>query len=119
MGLAAACSTASKDIAPIYASPLPYEGYGCAEIASEMARIDTRTAVLARQLDEAASRDRSTLVLGTLFFLPALFTIGGTKEAQAEYARLKGEREALREAAVAKGCAASASATQPTASTGS
>lgn len=104
--LAAACSTAAKDVAPRYVSPVPYQDYSCAQVASESARIDARTAVLARQLDEAANHDRETAVVGALFFLPALFALGGTKKEEAELARLKGEREALQSIALAKDCTA-------------
>jgi hypothetical protein len=104
--LAAACSTAAKDIAPRYASPLPYQGYSCAQVASESARIDARTTALARQLDDAARHDRDIVAVGALLFLPALFALGGTKEQEAEYARLRGEREALQSIALAKDCVA-------------
>lgn len=104
--LAAACSTAAKDIAPRYASPVPYQGYSCAQVASESARIDARTTALAQRLDEAARHDRDLVVVSALFFLPALFALGGTKEDEAEYARLKGEREALQSIALAKDCVA-------------
>ena len=39
-----------------------------------------------------------------ILFWPALFFIGGTKEQEAEYARLKGEYEALDKVAIKKNC---------------
>ena len=42
-----------------------------------------------------------------LLFLPTLFAIGGTKEEEAEYGRLKGEHAALQQASIRKGCPAS------------
>ena len=41
---------------------------------------------------------------GLILFWPALFFIGGTKEQEAEYARLKGEYEALDKVAIQKNC---------------
>ena len=43
---------------------------------------------------------------GIILFWPALFFLGGTKEQEAEYARLKGEYEALDRVAVQKNCIA-------------
>jgi hypothetical protein len=45
-------------------------------------------------------------VAGLLLFWPALFALGGTREEEAEYARLKGEHAALQQSAAAKGCGA-------------
>ena len=44
------------------------------------------------------------LVLLLVFTLGALFALGGTKEQEAEYGRLKGEYEAIQQAAIAKKC---------------
>jgi hypothetical protein len=41
----------------------------------------------------------------TLFlFWPAAFALGGTKQQEAEYARLKGESDAVQQAVIAKRC---------------
>ena len=37
-----------------------------------------------------------------ILFWPALFALGGTKQQEAEYARLKGEYDAVQQAAIAK-----------------
>jgi hypothetical protein len=102
--LAAGCSTASKDISPSYASSVPYEGYTCAQLASETARMDWKIDALGRRLDDAARNDKGIAVVGALFFWPALIALGGTKEEEIEYSRLVGQRDALRETAAAKGC---------------
>lgn len=102
--VAAGCSTAAKDIEPSYASPLPYQGYTCQQLADESARVDTHTRALGQHLDEAARNDKGIMVVGALFFWPALFALGGTKEEELEYARLRGEYDALQQTAAAKGC---------------
>lgn len=104
--LAAGCATASKDISPAYASPLPYQDYTCEQIIAESGRVDSQASALGKRLDQAAMHDKGILVTGLVFFWPALFALGGTKEEEAEYARLKGEHAALQETGTAKGCGA-------------
>ena len=60
---------------------------------------------LAGRLDEAASNDKALVGVGMLLFWPALFTLGGTKEQEAEYSRLKGEHDAILETINLKKCA--------------
>ena len=62
------CSKSSKEIVGLYVSPLQYADYSC---------------------------DQMITGAGLIIFWPALFFIGGTKEQETEYARLKGEYEAL------------------------
>ncbi len=44
------------------------------------------------------------MTAGLLLAWPALFALGGTKEQEAEYARLKGEYDAIHQSAVLKKC---------------
>jgi hypothetical protein len=111
--LAAGCSTAARDVSPTYASPLPYQGYSCEQIAAESARIDKSASALGGRLDEAARHDRGIMVAGLLLFWPALFALGGTKEEEAEYARLRGEQQALAQTGAAKGCNGNVAAVTP------
>jgi hypothetical protein len=60
-------------------------------------------AQLGGRLDQASSNDKAILAGGILFF-PAWFALGGTKQQEAEYARLKGEHEAVQQAAILKKC---------------
>ncbi len=100
----AGCATASKDIAPNYVSPMQYQSYDCEQIAAETQRIQVRVNQLGGRLDEAASNDKAIAGVGAILFWPALFALGGTKQQEAEYARLKGEYDALQQAAVQKKC---------------
>lgn len=99
----AGCSTASKDVTASQISPVRYQAYECERLTAESERIGARADVLAARLDKAAENDRK-LVVASLLFLPTLFAIGGTKEEEAEYGRLKGEQAALRQAATGNGC---------------
>lgn len=103
LGLAG-CATSSKDIASAYISPVQYQNYDCDQISAENQRLATRVSQLGGRLDEASANDKAIMGVGLVLFWPALFALGGTKQQEAEYARLKGEHDALQQAAVLKKC---------------
>lgn len=115
----AACATASKDIAATYVSPLQYQGHDCAQLSAEVARIQSRVNELGGRLDQAASNDKMITGAGIILFWPALFALGGTRQQEAEYARLKGEFDAVQQAAISKKCAAIVAPPPPAASAAS
>ena len=98
------CATASKDTAN-YVSPMQYQTYDCGQIGQESLRIQARVAELGGRLDQAASNDKTITGAGIILFWPALFFLGGTKQQEAEFARLKGENDALHQASIQKKCA--------------
>ena len=98
------CATSSSDIAATYTAPLQYQGYDCEQLNSEALRVHARVNQLAGRLDEAASNDKVLMGVGLVLFWPALFALGGTKQQEAEYARLKGEYDAIQQAMIAKKC---------------
>ena len=98
------CATASKDIATNYVSPIQFQSYDCDQLQSETVRIQSRVSQLGGRLDEAASNDKAIVGVGMILFWPALFALGGTKQQEAEYARLKGEYEAMQQSSVHKRC---------------
>lgn len=100
----AGCSTASKDIAASYVSPMQYNTYDCDQIAAENARLAGKVSQLGGRLDEAAANDKAITGVGMVLFWPALFALGGTKQQEAEYAKLRGEHDALQQTAVMKKC---------------
>ena len=100
----AGCATASKDIAANYISPMQYQSYDCEQLAGEAQRLQVRVNQIGGRLDEAASNDAALMGVGLILFWPALFALGGTKNQEAEYARLKGEYDALQQTAVLKKC---------------
>ena len=99
-----ACSKSSKEIVGLYVSPLEYADYSCDQIKSEMIRVSTKVRTLTGEHDENKENDQMITGAGIILFWPALFFIGGTKEQEAEYARLKGEHEALDKVAIQKNC---------------
>lgn len=102
--LLSGCATASKDVPVSYVSPMQYQSFDCEQIAAESQRLASRVQQLGGRLDEAASNDKAIAGVGAILFWPALFALGGTKQQEAEYARLRGETDALQQAAVFKKC---------------
>ena len=100
--VASGCATGSRDIASSYTSPIQYQSYDCNQMASEAQRLQTRVSQLGGRLDEAAMNDKALVGVGLILFWPALFALGGTKQQEAEYARMKGEHDALQQSAIAK-----------------
>lgn len=98
------CATASKDITGTYTSPMQYQSYDCSQLASETQRIHSRVVQLGGQLDTAASNDKALVGVGVLVFWPVLFAVGGNKQQEADYARLKGEYDAVQQAAILRKC---------------
>jgi hypothetical protein len=102
------CSTASKDVATTYVSPTQYQVYDCQQLAGESQRLQVRYVELGGRLDQAASNDKALTGVGLILFWPALFALGGTKNQEAEYGRLRGEYEAVQQASIQKKCSAGA-----------
>ena len=98
------CATSSKDISTAYISPMQYQAYDCEQLSSEAQRVQVRVNQLGGRLDEAASNDKTITGVGMILFWPALFALGGTKQQEAEYSRLKGEYEAVQQASILKKC---------------
>lgn len=98
------CATSSSQIAASYTPPIQYQSYDCAQLISESQRIHGRVNQLAGRLDEAASNDKMLMGVGMILFWPALFALGGTKQQEADYARLKGEDDAIQQTMIAKKC---------------
>ncbi len=102
--LATACASHTKDIQTAYVSPMQYSDYSCEQMSAEMQRISARTSQLTGQIDEKASRDSVQMGVGLILFWPTLFFIDGDGPEATEYARLKGEFEALEKTAIQKDC---------------
>ena len=102
--LLGACATSSKDLSPTYTSPLGYQNYDCEQLAAESQRIQGRVVQLGGRLDTAASNDKAIAGVGVLLFWPALFALGGTKQQEADYSRLRGEYDAVQQSAVLRKC---------------
>lgn len=109
----AGCATASKDVATSYVSPIQFSNYTCDQITAESARLQVRLSQLEGRLDTAAANDKALTGVAILLFWPAVFALGGTKEQEAEYGRLKGEHDALRQVWIQKNCTINAASLSP------
>ena len=98
------CSKKAEDITATYVSPVQYSNYDCDQTRNEMIRVNGQANKLGGKLDEDAATDAGCTAAGIILFWPALFFLGGTKGQEAEYARLRGEYNALEQSAIRKKC---------------
>jgi len=69
-----------------------------------MSRISSHIAKIAGVVDKNASNDAVATTVAVVIFWPAVFFLNGDGPKAAEYARLKGEFEALEKVAIQKKC---------------
>ncbi len=100
----AGCADHAKDIQPQYVSPLEYSNYSCEQIVQEMSAVSRKASEVAGQVDKTADNDAAQMGIGLVLFWPTLFFLDGDTPQAVEYARLKGEFQALEKAAVQKNC---------------
>jgi hypothetical protein len=71
----------------------------------EAGRISARTGEKYRSVKKLADNDAAQMGVGLILFWPTLFFLeGGDGPEAAEYARLKGEMDAIERAAISKRC---------------
>ena len=102
--MVASCAQQPKDIAPSYVSPLLYENLTCEQLAMEGQRVSARAAEATGTQQQKASNDAVAMGVGLVLFWPALFFIKGDSQTAGEVARLRGEMDAIQQAAVTKNC---------------
>jgi hypothetical protein len=100
----AGCAQQPKDIAPSYVSPLLYENLTCEQLVVEGQRVSARAAEVTGTQQQKASNDAVAMGVGLVLFWPALFFIKGDTQTAGEVARLKGEMDAIQQAATARNC---------------
>lgn len=99
------CATHPDKIATASVSPLQYQSYDCAQIGAELERVSGRANELYAGLKKDADNDTAQMTVGMILFWPTLFFLeGGDGPEAAEYAKLKGEREALEKVAIQQRC---------------
>ena len=101
---AGGCASRSSEVAATYVSPVQYQGYSCRQLAAESQRINSRAAQVSGQQDDRRSRDNLATAAAVVVFWPAAFLVGGDNAQTAELARLKGESDAIGQAAIMKNC---------------
>lgn len=111
----AGCASSSKDIVSASVSPLQYQNYTCDQLLSENSRIQNKAIELGARLDQSAQNDKAITGVALLLFWPAAFALGGNKAQEAEYARLKGESDAIGQTLVMRNCGMRAGSPVPVA----
>jgi hypothetical protein len=98
------CADHTHEIQASYVSPLQFQGYSCKQISQEMGRVSRRAQEVAYSVNDNADGDSTAMAVGLILFWPSLFFIDGDTPQAQEYARLKGEFDALEQAAIEKDC---------------
>jgi len=100
-----ACATQPSKITSQYVPASTYSNYSCDQIASTLRQKNNRMQTLYTSLKSEADADEWQMGVGMLLFWPSLFFLeGGDSPEAAEYARVKGEVDALNEASIQKNC---------------
>jgi hypothetical protein len=100
----AGCASSSKEISAAYVSPITYQGYSCQQLAGELQRISGRVQQVSGTVDGRANNDAAMMGIGLILFWPSLFFIKGDGPEAQELARLKGEYDAVNQAAIRQNC---------------
>ena len=100
----AGCASRSENIGAAYVSPVAYQSYSCQQIAQESARVSSRAAQLSGVQDSKATSDAIATGVAVVLFWPAAFLIKGDSATAGELASLKGQRDAIEQASIAKRC---------------
>ena len=98
------CASSPGSISASYVSPLQYQSYDCEQIAQEMHRTTHKVQEVTGVQSEKAAGDALVVGVSLIVFWPALLLLAQGEDKSAELARLKGEAEALEQAAVQKKC---------------
>ena len=98
-----ACATPPDKVSASYVSPIQYSDYSCTQIKREMTRVQRQVNTVTGQQQKAATNDAVATGVALVLFWPAIFFIAGGDKAD-ELAALKGEYEALQQAAIKEDC---------------
>ena len=99
----AGCATAPDQIAANYVSPVAFSGQTCGQLNAQAQQINARLATATGQQTQQANNDATMTAVALVLFWPAAFFIGGNDQGPA-IAQMRGEAEAIRTAAIARGC---------------
>jgi len=100
-----ACASQPEDIPTSYVSPIQYRSFDCEQLAAEAMRVNRRASDLQGILNKTADTDQIQMGVGLILLWPTLFFLEGGDGPQAqEYARLKGEQDAIQQAVTMKKC---------------
>jgi hypothetical protein len=99
----AGCASHADNVQANYVSPLQYQDYSCHQIREELVRLSHKVNEISGLQDKRAGNDEVAMGVGLVLFWPALFFLPGNDH-HVELAELKGDYDALQEAAIQKNC---------------
>lgn len=103
--LITACATQPEDLGTTRISPIMYRHMDCEQLAMEGMRVARHETILFNSLEKTADTDEWQMGVGLILLWPVLFALeGGDSAEAAEYSLLKGERDAIEQAAIIKKC---------------
>lgn len=99
------CATHPDKIHETYVSSINYQNHSCEELNEEMEHVTRKSQELHASLSKLANDDSVQMGIGLILFWPALlFLEGGDGREASEYARLKGDMNAIHEMSSKKNC---------------
>ena len=99
------CATQPDNLSASYVPVGAYAKHDCNQLILDANNINRRLTSLYASLKKKADNDTWQMGVGLILFWPTLFALeGGDGPEAADYSRLKGEYEAIQQAAVQKSC---------------
>lgn len=103
--LLAGCASSADNVAPSYVSSAAYQNFNCQQLTEEARRVSQHAARAAGAQDKQARNDAIATGTALVLFWPAAFFVSGGDGANAaQLANLRGQKEAIEEAATQKNC---------------
>ncbi len=98
-----ACATHPNNISASYVSPMHYANFSCPQLGEENRRVAAKVAEITANQRSRANNDTAAMAVGLVVFWPALFLLANGDQKE-ELSRLKGEYDAIQQAAIQKEC---------------
>jgi hypothetical protein len=98
------CATRPENVDAKYVSPVGYQNWTCPQLIEERHRLTREVQRVSGLQRENANADAAMMTVGVVLFWPMLFGLAATRDRKEELGRLKGEYDAVNEAARIKAC---------------
>lgn len=100
----AGCATNPDKVSARYVSPVIYSNYDCDQLRQEMVRIGAKVDEVTGQQRSKARNDQIAMGVGMVVFWPAPFMLALGEDKKSELQGLKGQYDAVNEAAIMRKC---------------
>lgn len=107
------CVNKPSMVVPTTVPVAQFLSLSCPELMSERERIQDLVVRAGGRLEHARGNEQSAAVAGLLVVWPALFVLGASGDQERQFARLKGEYEAINQALNDKNCSATGEVAEP------